>query len=114
MADVGIPETINMSRSEDDTNDIVVHLKNADGTNATVVGWTVTLSIGSDNNTPLSPAQTYTGVGVTNGLLPINMNGFNCPIGSYKYDIRITDTVTIDTPSRVYFKGGFKVTPRIN
>ena len=111
---VGTHVTYNIVRSEDDTNDIVCHLTNADGTDATVVGWTAVLSIGTDANTPLSPAQTYNGVGVTAGKIPINMNGFNCPIGTYKYDIRITDTVTGDTPARVYFKGSFKVTERIN
>lgn len=111
---VGTHVTVNIVRSEDDTNDIVVHLTNEDGTDATVVGWTAVLSIGSDNNTPLAPAQTYNGTGLTAGKIPINMNGFNCPIGTYKYDIRITDTVTGDTPARVYFKGGFKVTERIN
>ena len=110
---VGSPVTINILRSEDDTNDIVCSLTNEDGTAATVAGWTAVLNIGSDAATPLSPAQTYNGVGVSNGKIPINMNGFNCPVGSYKYDIRITDTVTGDTPARVYFKGSFKVVDRI-
>ena len=115
MADtVGSHVTYNIVRSEDDTNDIVVNLTNADGTAATVVGWTAELNIGLDANTPLVPPQTYTGTGISGGKIPINMNGFNCPVGSYKYDIRITDTVTGDTPARVYFKGGFKVTERIN
>lgn len=111
---VGDPVTINLTRSEDDTNDIVVHLTNADGTDAVIIGWTGLLSVGSDNNTPLSPPKTYSGVGVANGLLALNMNGFNVPIGSYKYDIRVTDTVTSDTPARVFFKGKFTVTARIN
>jgi len=111
---IGTTVTINILRAEDDTNDIVVHLTNEDGTDATVVGWTAVLNIGLDANTPLVPPQTYNGTGVSGGKIPINMNGFNCPTGSYKYDIRITDTVTGDTPSRVYFKGSFKVTERIN
>lgn len=113
-ADIGIFVTKNMQRSENDTNDIVVHLLNADGTNATVVGWTAVLSVGVDNDLPTSPAATFTGVGVTAGLIPIDMSTFAVVKGSYKYDVRVTDTVTIDTPSRVYFKGKFKVTPRIN
>jgi len=114
MADVGIPETIHMQRSEDDTNDVVVHLRNDDGTDATIVGWTAVLSVGTDNDQALSPPKTYMGVGVSNGLIPIDMSGFDVPKGSYKYDIRIRDTVTGDLPYRVYFKGKFKVTPRIN
>jgi len=112
--DSGIPVTIHMQRSEGDTDDVVVHLLNADGTDATIVGWTAVLSIGSTDDAALIPAKTYNGTGTTGGLLPINMNGFDVPIGSYKYDIRITDTVTGDTPVRVYFKGKFKVTARIN
>ena len=111
---IGAPVAYNIVRSEDDTNDIVLHLLNEDGTDATVTGWTAVLSIGVDANTPLVPAQTYNGTGTTGGKIPINMNGFNCPIGSYKYDIRVTDTVTLDTPARVYAKGSFKVTERIN
>ncbi len=111
---VGETETVNIKRTEGDTNDVVVHLTNADGTNATVTGWTAVLSIGSDADTPLSPPQVYNGVGLTGGLIPINMNGFNCPVGSYKYDIRITDTATGDTPARVYFKGSFTVGTRID
>lgn len=115
MADtIGTPETVNIVRTEDDTNDIVIHLTNADGTDATVTGWTAVLSLGLDNNTPLSPPQTFTGVGTIGGKIPINMNGFNVAIGTYSYDVRVTDTVTLDTPSRTYFKGKFKVTERIN
>lgn len=114
MAAVGDFVTMNLSRSEDDTNDIVVHLTNADGTDANVVGWTALLSVGADNNTPLVPPKTYSGVGQSGGNIPIDMDTFDIAIGSYKYDIRVTDTVTLDAPTRVYFKGGFKVTPRIN
>lgn len=110
---VGTAVTYNIVRSEDDTNDIVCHLTNADGTDASVVGWTAVLSIGSDSATPLSPAQTYNGTGASGGKIPINMNGFSCPVGSHKYDIRITDTVTGDTPARVFFRGSFKVVERI-
>jgi len=111
---IGDPIFVDILRSEGDTDDIVVQLLNPDGTVATVVGWTAILSVGISNDTPTAPPYTFNGVGATLGLVAINMNGFAVPIGSYKYDIRITDTVTGDTPARVYFKGGFKVTPRIN
>jgi hypothetical protein len=93
---------------------LTVHLTNADGTDATVVGWTATLSIGNDADTGPIIGGTFTGTGIAGGLIPIDMNTFALAIGSYKYDIRITDTVTGDTPARVYFKGSFKVTSRIN
>lgn len=114
MAEIGAPVAMDIQRSEGDTNDIVVLLTNADGTPATVVGWTGALSVGSTNDVALSPPKTYTGLGASGGLVSFNMNGFDVVKGSYKYDIRITDTVTGDTPARVYFKGKFKVTPRIN
>lgn len=115
MAAKGAPVTQDLERSEDDTDDITVHLTNADGTDATVVGWTATLSVGVDADTLGTGYQaTYTGTGVAGGLIPIDMGPFDVPQGSYKYDIRITDTVTGDTPARVYFKGKFKVTSRIN
>jgi len=112
--EVGAFTVIDLTRSEDDTDDVVVHLTNLDGTDATVVGWTAILTVGADNDVPASPPASFNGVGTTGGLIPINMNTFAVAKGSYKYDIRITDTVTGDTPRRVYFKGKFKVTPRIN
>ena len=114
MATIGDVITQDMTRTEDDTNDVVVHLTNDDGSDATVVGWTAVLTIGDSSGNPLSPPKTYTGTGQANGLIPIDMNAFSVPIGSYKYDIRIRDTVTGDQPYRVYFKGKFKVTNRIN
>lgn len=113
MADeVGAPITQHLTRTEHDTDDIVVSLTNPDGTAAAVTGWTATLSIGPDTDS--APIATFTGTGLSGGLIPINMATFAVAVGSYKYDIRITDTVTGDTPSRVYFKGKFKVTGRIN
>lgn len=112
--ELGLFVEYDLTRSEGDTTDVIAHLLNADGTNATVIGWTGVLSVGNDNDTPLAPPKTYAGTGVAGGLIPMNLNGFDIPIGSYKYDIRIIDTVTGDTPARVYFKGKFKVTPRIN
>jgi len=112
--EVGTPETMHITRSEGDTDDIVVHLTNDDETDAEVTGWTAVLSVGLDADTPLTPPKTFPGTGVSGGNIPINMSGFDVPIGSYKYDIRIVDTVTGDAPARVYFKGRFKVTPRIN
>jgi hypothetical protein len=111
---LGSPIFCDIERSEDDTNDLNVHLVDALGIDANVVAWVAQLSIGSDNNTALVPAQLYNGVGTAGGLIPIDMNAFNLTVGSYRYDIRITDTVTSDSPVRVYFKGSFKVTPRVN
>jgi len=112
--EIGAAVECNLTRSEDDTDDITVRLSK--GTVDTT-GFTAELSIGAGKDAaptvtfsgaaPVSPAQ-------PNGLIVIDMNGFALPIGSYKYDIRITDTNVGDTPSRVYFKGSFKVTPRIN
>lgn len=113
--EIGGVTTCDIVRSENDTDDIVVHLTNADGTDATVIGWTAVLSIGPDADNVGSGYQaTYTGTGIAGGLIPIDMNPFNVPDGSYKYDIRITDTVTGDTPARVYFRGKFKVNTRID
>ena len=102
-----------INRSEDDTDDISVQLFNSDGvTPATVVGWTATLRIGIDSDAV--PLATFSGVGIAGGFIPIDLALFAVPIGSYKYDIRVVDTVTADSPARVYFKGKFKVTARIN
>src|SRR5262245_1805856 len=115
MADFGEPLVQNMVRTEDDTNDIVLHVKKADGTDQDVVGWTAELSIGDASTfAPLAPPQVYAGLGSSGGLVSINMNGFNCPVGTYRYDIRVTDTVTGDSHARVYVKGKIKVTERIN
>lgn len=111
---VGEVVRCNLTRSEDDDDDLTVHLTNPDGTDATVVGWTAILSVGADADHSLSPAVTFNGLGISGGFIVIEMTGFDLPIGSYKYDIRITDTVTGDSPSRVYFKGSYKVTTRIN
>ncbi len=110
---VGDPIIKNIIRTEEDTDDIVLELTNPDGTEADVVDWTAELSVGQDAETPLSPEKTYTGTGVAGGLIAINMNGFDIPQGSYKYNVRLTDTVTGDQPARVYWKGNFKVTPLI-
>lgn len=115
MAEIGAPVLQDLTRSEGDTDDVVVHLTNADGSDADVTNWTAVLSVGPDDNTVGSGyTATYNGTGVAAGKIPINMAAFDIPVGSYKYDIRITDTVTGDTPARVYFKGKFKVTNRIN
>lgn len=115
MATIGAVVTMDIERSEDDTNDIVVLLTEEDGvTPANVENWTAVLSVGSSNDAALAPPKTFPGLGGLNGLVSIDMDGFDVPKGSYKYDIRITDTVSADNPSRVYFKGKFKVTPRIN
>ncbi len=113
MADeLGAPVVQDMTRSEDDTDDVTVHLTNADGTDASVTGWTAVLSVGADSDG--AATATFSGTGIAGGLIPIDMSTFAVPIGSYKYDIRIRDTVTSDQPYRVYFKGKFRVTSRIN
>lgn len=109
---IGAPEVCDITRSEDDTDDINAHLNNADGTDAVVIGWTATLRIAAGNDDP--PLATFSGVGVAGGDMPIDMATFALAIGSYKYDIRVIDTVTPDSPARVYWKGNFKVTARIN
>ena len=114
MAEIGGVVIMDIARTEGDTNDIVVLLKNDDGTPADVDGWTAVLSIGTDDDTPLAPPKTYPGVGGANGLVSIDMDGFDVPPESYKYDIRIRDTDAADQPFRVYFKGKFKVGKRIN
>lgn len=110
----GTAVTVNIVRAEGDTNDIRCHLKNADDTDATVTGWTAVLSIGDEDNQPLVPPVTFPGVGGSGGVIAIDMNGFAVPVGTYKYDVRITDTATGDSPARVYFKGAMKVVDRIN
>ena len=109
---LGKPVKCNIERSEDDTDDIAVHSVDSDGVDVAVVGWTILLSIGPDNDS--AATVTFSGTGIAAGLLPIDMTTFALAKGSYKYDIRITDTVVGDSPARVYFKGSFKVTPRIN
>lgn len=111
---IGEVEKCNLTRSEDDTDDLTVHLfdDEAKTIDSDVVGWTVTLRVGPNNDD--APLATFTGTGIAGGLLPIEMTTFAVPIGNYKYDIRIIDTVIGDAPARVYFKGSFKVTTRIN
>jgi len=114
VPELGVVVTCNLTRSEDDTDDLTVHLTDSVGADAVIIGWTAQLSVGLDNDTALVPAQNFNGVGIAGGLIPIDMASFSLAIGSYKYDIRIVDTVTADSPARVYFKGSFKVTPRVN
>jgi len=114
MTDIGDVVTVNLIRSEDDTDDVVVHLTKVDGTDADINGWTGILAVGPTNDTATSPQTTFNGAGVAGGLMVFNMATFAVPKGTYKYDIRITDTITGDVPRRVYFKGKMKVTPRIN
>jgi hypothetical protein len=111
----GLPLVCDLSRKEDDTLDLSFHLTNSDGTDADIVGWTAVLSVGPDKDTIGSGYQaTYPGTGLTAGVLPIDFDLFDIPIGSYKYDLRITDTVSADNPEWVIAEGSFKVTARIN
>lgn len=111
----GLPLICNLTRFVNDTLDISFHLTNADGTDASIVGWTAVLSVGSDKDNLITGSQaTYPGTGLAAGVLPIDFNLFDIPAGSYKYDLRITDTVSPDTPSWVIAEGSFKVTVRID
>jgi hypothetical protein len=113
---IGAPAVCDLERSEADTDDIVFHFTSG-GSNADTTSWTGTLSIGTDNNILLTGGftVTYTGTGSgVDGLLSIDMALFDIPIGSYKYDLRVVDGSIGDSPARVYVKGKFKVTPRID
>ncbi len=110
---IGEPIVCNISRKEDDTDDITVALFTdaAKTIPATVVGWTASLDISATKDG--APLVTFSGVGIAGGLIPIDMATYALPPGSYFFDIRITDTVTVDTPARVYFAGKWKCTERI-
>ncbi len=110
----GKPVLCNLQRKEDDTDDLTVHLTDpVTGLDATVVSWIATLDVSlSKDGVPIS-GGTFTGTGIAGGNIPIDMNPFAIAPGSYFYDIRIVDTITGDSPGRVYFEGKFKVTDRI-
>lgn len=109
---VGIPLEVNIEVRENDTLDHLVHCTVADGSDANVVGWTALLSIGPNKDD--APTITFAGVGLAGGILQFNMAAFALVKGTYKYDIRVTDTVTLDNPARVYMFGKYTVKPRIN
>jgi len=113
---IGKPTQCDLERSEGDTDDIVFHFKDSAGASIDTTGFNGTLSIGSDKDTLLvGPTATYTGTGTgVDGLISIDMNGFDVPIGSYKYDLRVVQSALGDMPARVYAKGAFKVTERID
>ena len=113
--EVGNPAEYDIIRRENDTDDVIVKVKDSSGNLVDTTGWTAQLSVGADDNTIGSGYQaTYNGNGSgVDGLIAIDMDLFDIPIGDYKYDIRIT-TDDADTPARVYAKGKFKVKPRIN
>ena len=111
--ELGAPIECNLTRTEDDTDDITVRLKDSAGALVDTTNFTGTLSIGTDKDA--APTATFAGAGTgVDGLIVFDMNLFAVPIGSYKYDIRLIDGNPADNPARVYFKGSFKVTPRIN
>jgi len=112
---IGTVLLCNITRKEDDSLDLAFHLTNPDGTDAAIIGWAALFSVGSDKDSLLIGSQaTYPGTGIAGGLMPIDFALFDIPIGSYKYDVRITDTVSPDMPSWVIAEGSFKVTARIN
>lgn len=114
----GKPVLCNLTRKEDDTDDITVHLTDpeTDG-DAVVVGWTATLEVSLTRDGAPVVGGTFTGVGAalspSDGNIIIDMNSFAIAPGTYFYDVRIIDTVTGDTPARVFFEGKFKVKDRI-
>ena len=113
---LGAATVCNIERSEDDTDDILIVLTNAAGDPAEVNGWPGVLRIGTTNAGPIvgSPQAEFTGTGgIGTGIITIDMANFAVPPGSYKYDVRVTDLSQADTPSRVYFRGNFKVVERI-
>lgn len=110
---IGEPVECDLTRSEDDTDDLTVRLKDSAGALVDTTGWVGTYSIapGKDD----APTATFAGAGTgADGLIVFDMNAFTVPIGNYKYDIRLIDGNIGDSPARVYFKGAQKVTPRIN
>jgi hypothetical protein len=113
---IGAPAVCDLTRSEDDTDDIIFEFKDKAGALVDTTSWTGTISIGTTNDVIASGfVVTYTGTGSgADGRLSIDMNLFDVPKGSYKYDLRVVDGSVGDSPSRVYVKGSFKVTPRIN
>ncbi len=114
---VGKPVLCNLTRREDDTDDITVHLTDRETlTDSIVQGWTAQLDISLTKGGAPIVGGTFTGVAVaspSDGNIPIDMASFAVALGNFFYEIRITDTVTSDTPTRVYFEGKFKVTDRI-
>ena len=57
---IGKAEECNIELFEDDTEDFVVHLNNADGTNATVEDWTADLVVSDSKHGPLTSAGVNT------------------------------------------------------
>lgn len=115
MADttIGQPLECNIERTEDDTDDLTVRLKDSAGALIDTTNWTGLLSIGTGKDS--TPTVTFAGAGTgLDGLIVFDMNAFAAPIANYKYDIRLIDGNPADSPARVYFKGSFKVTARIN
>ena len=114
---IGAPAICDLTRSEDDTDDIIFEFKDKAGALIDTTSWTGTISIGSTNDLiETGFVVTYTGTGSgADGRVSIDMNLFDVPKAfSGKYDLRIVDGSVGDSPSRVYVKGSFKVTPRIN
>ncbi len=114
---IGAAEEHEIEIFEDDTEDFVVHLNNADGTNATVENWTATMVVSDTKHGPLTSAgvATYLGTAPGSGALgdiPIDMALFDLPAASYFYQIRTVDTVTGDVPAKTRFFGKLKVIAR--
>ena len=114
--DLGDVVVCNLVRREDDTDDITVRLRDSAGALIDTTGFTANLRVSATSDG--TPLATFAGVAAAspaqpNGLIVIDMNSFAIAPGSYKYDIRITDSNPADNPARVYFAGSFKVKDRI-
>lgn len=104
---LGQAQTCNFIRREDDTDDIVLRFG---GGSIDVTGWSAQIDISDTKDG--NPIATFTGSGVADGLIPLDMATFAVGVGSYRHDIRVT-TSDPDSPSRVYATGSFKVVDRI-
>ena len=114
---VGKPVLCNLTRREDDTDDITVHLTDpVTNSDAIVQGWTATLLISETKGGAVIAGGTFTGTAAaspSDGNIPIDMNSFALTVSNRFYEIRIIDTVTSDTPGRIFFEGKFQTTNRI-
>jgi len=116
---VGKPVLCNLTRREDDTDDITVHLTDRSGdvaVDAIVQGWTAQLLISLTKGGAPVAGGTFNGTAVaspSDGNIPIDMSTFALTTANLFYEIRVTDTVTSDSPARIFFEGKFKVTDRI-
>lgn len=99
----------NFERSEDDTDDIILRLRDVDGVLIDTTNFTAVMVLDVDGDDVADHTFNGTGSGV-DGLITLDFSTFAAPIGDYTHDITITDTTGAQ---RVYFRGSFKVVERI-